>query len=102
MESKISEMKNNIKMHILKMQTKYMYDVVIGAKKAELRKNDRDFKVGDLIHFTDVDGYEFVDVQTNMTPCAVWRITHILDVSVVIPKIKEGKYVILSIERIMY
>lgn len=39
--------KGNIK-HDLKILSEYYDDVMTGKKKFELRKNDRDFKVGDL------------------------------------------------------
>lgn len=93
-------MENKIKLHMLKIQEPFFYDVLTGAKKAELRKNDRDFHVGDMIHFTDVDGYEYADAVRNFTTCSAFRITHILDASIVIPDIKEMEYVILSIERV--
>ena len=93
-------MENKVKLHVLKIQEKFFYDVLTGAKKAELRKNDRDFQVGDMIHFTDIDGYEFADAVHNFTTCSAFRITHILDASIVIPDLKEMEYVILSIERI--
>lgn len=35
--------------HELKTWTAFYHDVAAGIKKFELRKNDRDFKVGDLL-----------------------------------------------------
>jgi ASC-1-like (ASCH) protein len=35
--------------HELKIYQEYYEDVIIGRKKFELRKNDRDFKVGDFL-----------------------------------------------------
>lgn len=88
-------------MHTLKIQESFFYDVLTGDKKAELRKNDRDFRVGDLIHFTDVDGYEYMDTQRNLLCCLLaFKITHVLDAAIVIPNLKEMEYVILSIERV--
>ena len=40
-------LKGNIK-HDLKILTKYYDDVMMGKKRFELRKNDRDYKVGDI------------------------------------------------------
>ena len=37
------------KTHELKILPEQFWSVVAGHKKAELRKNDRDFKVGDTI-----------------------------------------------------
>ena len=42
--------------HNLKLKDEYVAQVMYGEKTFELRKNDRDFKVGDLIHFTDTNG----------------------------------------------
>ncbi len=38
-----------MKKHELKLLTKYFKDVEIGLKTFELRKNDRDFQVGDTL-----------------------------------------------------
>ena len=43
-----------MKLHELKIQHKYLIDITIGKKTFELRKNDRDYKVGDLIRFIDI------------------------------------------------
>ena len=40
-----------MKLHELKIKDEYYEDIISGTKKAELRKNDRDYQVGDLIHF---------------------------------------------------
>lgn len=45
----------NRKTHILKLYVKYYEDVIKGKKKAEVRKNDRDFLVDDWIYFVKVD-----------------------------------------------
>lgn len=77
-------MDNKVKMHTLKIQEPFFYDALTGVKKAELRKNDRDFRVGDLIHFTDVDGYEYMDAQRNSVCCLLaFKITHVLDAAIV-------------------
>lgn len=47
-----------MKLHILKIKYEYLIDVEFGRKTFELRKNDRDYQVGDLIHFVDVNGHE--------------------------------------------
>lgn len=93
-------MDNKVKLHLLKLREEYLYDILSGVKKAELRNNDRNFQVGDLIHFTDVDGYEFVNTQLNMPLASFWRITNIVDVSEVVPNVHHGDYVMLSIDRI--
>lgn len=62
-----------MKLHVLKIKKEYFYLVWGEIKKAELRKDDRDYEVGDLIHFVDVDGKEFVNFKDN-----IFIITHIL------------------------
>ncbi len=39
-----------MKIHELKLDTKYFNDVKSGKKNFEIRKNDRDFKVGDILN----------------------------------------------------
>ena len=43
-----------MKLHELKIKHEYLEDVSLGIKTFELRKNDRDYQVGDLIHFIDI------------------------------------------------
>ena len=43
----------NPKTHELKTETEYFNEVVSGNKNFELRKNDRDFKVGDYLMLQD-------------------------------------------------
>lgn len=81
-----------MKLHILKIEKSYFKDVIEGKKKAELRKNDRKFEVGDLIHFVDIYGEEYFWSKN------IFRITHILkDVS---EYGLDKDYVILSIEEL--
>lgn len=44
-----------MKVHSLKLDIKYCDDVLSGKKSFEVRKNDRDFQVGDLIKFYPVE-----------------------------------------------
>lgn len=82
-----------MKLHILKIQDRYFFVVDHSLKKAELRKNDRDFEVGDLIHFVRVNGEDFINNPDN-----VFQITHILEN---VPEYGLDKdYVILSIEKL--
>lgn len=62
-----------MKLHILKIKEEYYMGVIAGEKTFELRKNDRDYKDGDLIHFVDVNGYDFGYYKDN-----VFRIAYIL------------------------
>ena len=66
-----------MKLHILKIKEEYWNEILRGDKSFELRKYDRDYQVGDLIHFVKTDGYEFFGHSKD-----VFRIIYILkDVS---------------------
>lgn len=57
------------KTHELKIIPKYFKDVVDGDKNFELRKNDRDFKVGDSLMLKEFDNGEYTgdSVQVVVT-----------------------------------
>ena len=86
------------KTHNIKLDHKYFDDVKSGTKKVELRKNDRDYKVGDILILEDVvclgtglDGYKicaYADKQIKA------KITHIIDDE----EFLQPGYVALSIE----
>lgn len=40
--------------HFLKTESKYYQEVESGNKNFELRKNDRDFRVGDVVYLEEV------------------------------------------------
>ena len=39
--------------HYLKTETQYYQDIERGKKKFEIRKNDRNFEVGDMLHLEE-------------------------------------------------
>ena len=82
-----------MKYHVLKIQYKYLMDILYEGKSFEIRQDDRGYKVGDIIHFVDPLGNEF----DNWFKELVFRITYILrDV----PQYGLDKnYCILAIER---
>ena len=44
--------------HSLNIQPKYFNDVLLGLKNFEVRRNDRDFQVGDILYLRElVDGF---------------------------------------------
>lgn len=43
-----------MKLHELKIKHEYLVDITLGLKTFEIRKNDRDYQVGDLIRFIDI------------------------------------------------
>ena len=59
-----------MKLHELKIKEDYFYAIVRGEKTFELRRNDRDYQVGDLIHFIKTDGLEYCSY--------VFKITYVL------------------------
>ena len=58
--------------HVLKILPQHFQDVWDGKKRAELRKDDRDFAVGDLLTLREWDGENFTGSGI------VVRVTHIL------------------------
>jgi len=58
-----------MKLHELKILSQYKASIDAGQKTFELRKNDRDYKVGDLIHFTVIES-KHEDYQE-----VAWRFT---------------------------
>lgn len=75
-----------MKLHELKILHEYLIDVTLGTKTFELRKNDRDYQVGDLIHFIDVDcvGRDWklfhkpYDIEPSIDENTLYRITYVL------------------------
>ena len=68
-----------MKLHELKIRHEYLIDVSLGTKTFELRKNDRDYQVGDLIRFIDITkDYTENDVEPNIDENTLYRITYVL------------------------
>lgn len=82
-----------MKLHVLKIKDEYFYLAWNGTKKAELRRDDRDYEVNDLIHFVNVDGKEFLNFKDN-----IFIITHILSHGIEYGLLND--YVMLSIKKI--
>ncbi|WP_096216731.1 DUF3850 domain-containing protein [Enterobacter hormaechei] len=68
-----------VKIHSIKIAPKYLDAVVAGQKKAELRKNDRAYSVGDVLSLQEWKHGSY----TGREWAAV--ITHILPVNEVMP-----------------
>lgn len=63
-----------MKKHILKIECRYLLEILYEGKTFEIRKDDRGYKVGDTIHFVDPDGKEFPGFWRKL----LFRITYIL------------------------
>lgn len=72
-----------MKLHELKIKRKYFEEIIAKHKPFELRKNDRDFQVGDLVNFTIVDEEPAQGALNQLLekikyPQMVFRITYVL------------------------
>ena len=48
--------------HRLKIKPDYLKAIIEGNKTFEIRKNDRDFKVGDRVCLFDEDSQRYIDI----------------------------------------
>ena len=80
--------------HELKCWPRYFEPLIQGKKTAEIRKNDRDFKVGDVLHLREWDPQGKAD-EHYTGRFAFRTITHVLDL-VEVTMLNEGHYVMLS------
>lgn len=64
-----------MKLHILKIKPEYFSEVLQENKLFELRKNDRDYQVGDLVHFINTNGDEYTLYDRKTL---VFQITYVL------------------------
>lgn len=62
-----------MKFHYLKIDPEHLEQVILGNKTAEIRFNDRDFHVGDLLFLRGYLDGKYMSIK------AVMQITHILD-----------------------
>lgn len=72
-----------MKLHKLKIKHSYYVDIYLGKKTFELRKNDRDFQVGDVIHFIDlhdeiIDLFDTKACDVNIEDDTLYQITYVL------------------------
>lgn len=80
-------LKNN-SMHELKILPEYLTAVLEGKKTFEVRKKDRDYKVGDKLYLREWDGSNYTD------RFAIVDVTYILDN----PEYVKDDFVILGIK----
>lgn len=77
-----------MRIHELKIIEPYFGDVAFGSKNFEIRKNDRDFKVGDILILRKWDGEKFTGAETRR------EITYITDYE------QKPGYVVMAIGHI--
>lgn len=75
--------------HELKIESQYFKEVINGKKTFEIRKNDRNFKVGDLVKLKEID--ENKEYTGNES---VFEITYITDYA------QKENYIVFSISKI--
>ena len=70
-----------MKLHELKIKHEYLVEVATGVKTFVLRKNDRNYQVGDLIHFVDIKDTkqnDKCDCDIYIDKNTLYKITYIL------------------------
>ena len=82
-----------MKLHVLKIKKEYLYLVSCGLKKAELRRDDRDYNVNDIIHFVDENGKDYPTFEDNL-----FIITHVFSHGIEYGLLNG--YVMLSIKKL--
>jgi len=64
-------------LHQLKIKQCYLCHILEGIKTFEVRKNDRDFQVGDIIRFLPLDDENY-DAYGIASPIPEYKINYIL------------------------
>lgn len=75
-----------MKIHELKILPEYFEAVTSGRKRFEIRKNDRDYKVGDLLYLREWNGENFTGDSYKA------EVTYITDYA------QKDEYVVMGIE----
>ena len=61
-------------LHKLKIKQCYLYHILEGIKTFEIRKNDRDFQVGDTIQFLPIESYDY-NIFEHTSPIPLFGLT---------------------------
>lgn len=86
-----SELGEDNKVIFVKVRSEYVDDIISGKKKSELRKNDREYSVGDLLYLQEI-----TEDNKFTGRLIIVKITHILQDEEYLQK----DYACLSIEYI--
>ena len=78
-----------MKIHDLKIEKKYFNDVVTERKKFEVRKNDRNYQVNDILSLNEYDKDKQIYTGRHISA----KVLYILDDSTFL----KERYVVLSI-----
>lgn len=81
-----------VREHHLKIAPVHLNAVLDGSKKAELRKNDRNYRTGDVLALMEYENEQY----TGREWAAV--VTHVLPADSVMPN--AGDYAVLSIKAV--
>lgn len=86
-DKEIESQRSGNEIHKLKIHPKYFKEVCTGKKSFEIRKNDRNFKVGDILLLQEF----YPDTQEYTGRVVQRKITYITDYA------QQGDYVIMAI-----
>lgn len=87
-------------LHKLEIKHEYLVDITLGKRNFDIRKNDRDYQVGDLINFVEVNEFGKVNMRgtgTIIDENALYRITCVLKD---VPEYVAKDYCILGIKHV--
>ena len=94
-----------MKLHELKIKKEYFQEVYFGKKTFELRKDDRDYEVGDLIKFNVIDNVVSPNKEEK-TECAYIDENRLYEITYILRDVPEygldKDYCILGIEKLNY
>ncbi len=63
--------------HSIKIEQKYLVRILTGEKLFEVRLNDRDYQVGDTLHFLPLENKDGVNAYDIRSPLPEYKITYI-------------------------
>lgn len=76
-------MRAHMKIHELKTDSKFMAPILSGKKTFEFRKNDREFRVGDILHLREIQKELHIYGEREALAQITYILTH--DMFTVVP-----------------